>query len=133
VPVRVQFSRPQTKTERLISLQKQQAESLAYETTGLSEIVSNCTNWPSNTRDFGCWIQYQNVDEEPVLVLPGAVGGLRNRPMWDIPVAADFLEIFAIPCSGGTLTVKLISGPGYANDVMTQLLKGICAELKDEF
>ncbi|RHZ67355.1 uncharacterized protein CDV56_109100 [Aspergillus thermomutatus] len=131
LPVRVQFTRPQTKTERLIALQKQQAESLAYETTGLSEIARNCTDWPYDTREFGCWIQYQNVDEEPVLALPGAVGGLRSRPMWEIPVAADFLEVFAVPSREGMLTVKLISGPGYANDVMTEFLEGVCAELED--
>ncbi|RHZ69161.1 hypothetical protein CDV55_104842 [Aspergillus turcosus] len=116
LPVRVQFTRPQSKRERLITLQKQQAESLAYETTGLSEIARNCTDWPSDTREFGCWIQYQNVDEEPVLPLPGAVSGLRSWPMWEIPVAADFLEVFAIPSGEGMLTVKLISGPGPAEE-----------------
>lgn len=133
LPVRVQFTRPQTKTERLVTLQKQQTESLAYETTGLSEIARNCADWPSDTRDFGCWTQYQNVGEEPVLALPGAVGGLRSRPMWEIPVAADFLEVFAVPSGEGTLTVKLISGPGYANDMMTELLEGVCAGLEDTF
>jgi amino acid adenylation domain-containing protein len=129
VPVRVQFASSQTKTERLIALQKQQAESLAHETVGLSDIVQHCTDWPSSAKDFGCWVQYQNVDEQPLLDLPGAVGGLGSKEMWEIPVAADFLEVFAIPSADGTLTVKVIGGPGYAISVKAELIEGVCLDL----
>jgi non-ribosomal peptide synthetase component F len=44
VPVRVQFSSDQTRTERLANLQWQQAESLAHETVRLRDIVAHCTN-----------------------------------------------------------------------------------------
>ncbi|OQE26099.1 hypothetical protein PENFLA_c007G00417 [Penicillium flavigenum] len=130
VPVRVQFTSGQTKTERLAVLQKQQAGSIAHETIGLSDIVQHCTDWPSDTKDFGCWVQYQNVDEKPVLNLPGAVNGLGSKQMWGIPVAANFLEIFAIP-SQDTLTVRVIGGPGYTNSVKAELLDGVCSELTD--
>ncbi|KAI9930841.1 Non-ribosomal peptide synthetase [Aspergillus wentii] len=133
LPVRVQFTPGQTKTEQLAVLQKQQTESLAHETTGLSDISKHCTDWSLDTKDFGCWIQYQNVDEEPVLGLPGALGGLGNKRMWDIPVAADFLEIFAIPSGHGMLTVRIIAGTGYADRVKAELLEGVCAELADIF
>lgn len=90
LPVRVNFTAGETKHQQLATLQKQQAESLAHETTGLIDIVKHCIDWSPDITDFGCWIQYQNVDEEPVLDLPGAVGALGSREMWDIPVAADF-------------------------------------------
>ncbi|OGM49402.1 hypothetical protein ABOM_003515 [Aspergillus bombycis] len=112
LPVRVQFAPGQTKIERLATLQKQQAEGLAHETTGLTDIAKYCTDWPADTKEFGCWIQYQNVDEAPMLGVPGAVGRLVHKEMWHIPVAADFLEIFAIPSGDGTLTVRLIGGLG---------------------
>ncbi|KAI9835254.1 MAG: hypothetical protein M1819_002398 [Sarea resinae] len=131
LPVRVHFASGQTKIERLVVLQKQYAESLAHETTGLLDIVKHCTDWPPNTKDFGCWTQYQNVDEKPVLALPGAMGGLRSKEMWHIPVAADFLEIFAIPSGQGTLTVRLIGGPGYAAADIIELLERVCTELVD--
>ncbi|KAB8255070.1 hypothetical protein BDV32DRAFT_154598 [Aspergillus pseudonomiae] len=131
LPVRVQFASGQTKMERLATLQKQQAQSLAHETMGLADIVKHCTDWPADTKDFGCWIQYQNVDEAPVLSVPGAVGRLAHKEMWHVPVAADFLEIFAIPRGDGTLTVRLIGGLGYVEAVKVALLEGLCFELED--
>jgi amino acid adenylation domain-containing protein len=131
LPVRVNFTVGETKRQQLATLQKQQAESLAHETTGLIDIVKHCTDWSPDTNDFGCWIQYQNVDEEPVLDLPGVVGALGSREMWDIPVAADFLEIFAIPSQDGMLTVRLIGGPGYELSAKVGLLDEICSELLD--
>jgi aryl carrier-like protein len=44
VPVRVQFSRNRTKADRLLELQKQHANTLAHETTGLLDIVQDCTD-----------------------------------------------------------------------------------------
>lgn len=131
LPVRVQFTSGQTKTERLATLQKQYTESLAHEMTGLSDIVKHCTDWPHDTINFGCWTQYQNVDEKPVVSLPGAIGGLGSKEMWKIPVAANFLQIFAIPSNCSTLTVRLIAGPGYAAGVMIELLEGVCSQLVD--
>ncbi len=139
VPVRVQNITGQTKTERLVALQRQYVNSLPHETTGLSDIARHCvaaSGWQRETRDFGCWTQYQNVDEQPVLDLPGTLGGLRGREMWDVlPVTADFLEIFAIPSidGDGTLTVRIIAGPGYAMNVITELLGEVCSELVDTF
>lgn len=129
LPVRVKFEKTQNKKQLLNFLQKQYAEGLVYETTGVSEIVKNCTNWPKNTVDYGCWTQYQNVDESPALGLPGAVTGLQSKDMWEIPLAADFLELFAIPTEGNTLSVRLIAGTGYAEEVKNQLLEVVCREL----
>ncbi|KAE8380184.1 hypothetical protein BDV26DRAFT_290578 [Aspergillus bertholletiae] len=125
LPMRVNFTAGETKHQQLATLQKQQAESLARETTGLIDIVKHCTDWSPDTNDLGCWIQYQNVEEEPVLDLPDAVGALGSREMWDIPVAADFLEIFAIPSQDGMLTVRLIGGPGYELSAKVGLLDEI--------
>jgi amino acid adenylation domain-containing protein len=131
VPVRIQFTAGQSTTERLTTIQRQYTESLAHEGTGLSEIVQHCaTHWPRDTTDFGCWIQYQNVEEHPMADLPGAIGGLGHKEMWTIPFAADFLEIFAIPGEEGTLQVRLIAGPGYAMDSIVELLEGVCIGLE---
>jgi hypothetical protein len=51
--------------------------------------------------------------------------------MWNIPLAADFLEIFAIPDGEGCLTVRLIRGSGYEIEVVTSLLETVCLELED--
>lgn len=131
IPVRVKFTAGESRQQQLATLQKQQAESLAHETTGLIDIVKHCTDWSPDTNDFGCWIQYQNVDEEPALDLPGAVGALGSREMWDVPVAADFLEIFATPTQDGMLTLRLIGGPGYESSAKVGLLDKICSELSD--
>ena len=76
LPVRMQFPPNQTKSERLAELHKQCAESLAHETTDLFYIIKHCTDWPHNTKDFSYWIQYQNIDKNPVINLPGALGRL---------------------------------------------------------
>ncbi|KAI8957437.1 acetyl-CoA synthetase-like protein [Daldinia sp. FL1419] len=131
IPIRIQFTPKQTKSEQLAALQKQYAESIAHETTGLLDIVKHCTNWPQDTRDFGCWSQYQNIDENPELDLPGAKGGLGSPEMYHIPFAANFLEIFAIPSRDGTLTVRLIAGSGYAENIRNELIEGVCTELTD--
>ncbi|KAF7557585.1 hypothetical protein G7Z17_g620 [Cylindrodendrum hubeiense] len=133
LPVRVRFSSSHNKAERLAALQKQYAESLAYETTGLSDIVKHCTDWPQSTRDFGCWTQYQNVEENPMLDIPGAIAGLGSKDMWDIPVHVNFLEIFGIPSYDGTLVVRLIAGSAYTTKVQAALLGGVCSELLDAF
>ncbi|KAL5360425.1 hypothetical protein BJX96DRAFT_175281 [Aspergillus floccosus] len=129
VPVRVQFTADQARTECLATLQRQQAESLAHETVGLHDIVAHCTDWARDTKDFGCWIQYQNVDEQPRLDIPSAVGALGSKEMWEIPVAADFLEVFAIPGADGTLTVRVIGGPGYDINIKARMLEKVCSEL----
>lgn len=130
VPVRVQFTADQNRTEQLAMLQRQQAESLAHETVGLCDIVAHCTDWARDTRDFGCLVQYQNVDEQPGLDIPGAIGGLGSKEMWDIiPLAADFLQLFAIPGADGTLTVRVIGGSKYGDGIMSRVLEMVCAEL----
>jgi hypothetical protein len=49
--------------------------------------------------------------------------------MWEIPVAADFLEAFAIPGADGALTVRVIGGPGYETGIKTRMLEKVCSEL----
>jgi hypothetical protein len=80
-------------------------------------------------KDFGCWIQYQNVDEQPGLDIPSAVGALGSKEMWGIPIAADFLEVFAIPGANSALTVQVIGGPGYETGIKTRMLEKVCSEL----
>lgn len=133
IPVRVHLDRKQSRDAQLTDLQRQTAASLSHETTGLSDIVKHCTEWPSGIRHFGCWTQYQNVDENPSLALPGVVGGLKSSERWSrLDMAADFLEIFAIPSKkDGELTVKIIGGPGYPATQITELMEGVCSELSD--
>ncbi|RAL12731.1 acetyl-CoA synthetase-like protein [Aspergillus homomorphus CBS 101889] len=121
--VRIQFIPDQLQTDYLATLQRQQAESLAHETVGLPDIVAHCTDWDPDTKDFGCWIQYQNVDEQPALNIPGALSALGSKEMWHIPVAADFLVVFAIPAADGALTVRVIAGPGFEPRVNIALLE----------
>ncbi|KAI3318464.1 acetyl-CoA synthetase-like protein [Xylariaceae sp. AK1471] len=130
VPIRVNFDSSQTKASRLCDLQKQFTESIAYETTGLLDIVNHCTDWPRDTTDFGCWIQYQNIDEVSFLDILGALGNLKIKEMWEVPVASDFLEIFAVP-NEGKLTIKIIGGPGFARETLNELLDSVCAEITD--
>lgn len=51
--------------------------------------------------------------------------------MWDIPVAADILEIFALPSQDSMLNVRLIGGPGYKLSAKAGLLDEVCSELLD--
>ncbi|KAI1822017.1 acetyl-CoA synthetase-like protein [Xylaria intraflava] len=131
VPIRVNFDDSQPKINRLYNLHKQFTESIAHYATGLADIVNHCTDWPRNLTNFGCWIQYQNIDEVAVLDIPGAVGNLQVKGLWDVPVASDFLEIFAVPSKEDKLTIKIIAGPGYSRETLDELLEGVCAEIID--
>lgn len=139
IPVRVRVDLlDKSRAQQLADLQRQTVASLPHEMTGLSDIVRNCTGWwprsgaSGDTPYFGCWTQYQNVDENPSLGLPGAVGGLESRERWgEVHTAADFLEIFAMPNKDGGLMVKIIGGPGYLVAQITDLMEEVCSGLMD--
>ncbi|KAI0154598.1 acetyl-CoA synthetase-like protein [Xylariaceae sp. FL1272] len=130
-PVRVSFSESQTKASRLRDLQNRATEAIDHETLGLSDIVKQCTDWDRGTTDFGVLIQYQNIDETPMLAIDGAVGSLRSKELWYIPVASTFLEILATPDNRGQAIIKIIAGSAFERETLSELLKGICAELVD--
>lgn len=128
IPVRVTFSPEQTKPQQLLALQKQSFESIPYESQGRDEIARDC-GWDEDA-EWGCLTQYQNVDERPGLDMPGAEGRMKTREMLGkVPVRRDFLEIFAIPDDGGALTIKIIGGSGYGEEILARLLEGVCSEL----
>ncbi|KAI0100223.1 acetyl-CoA synthetase-like protein [Nemania sp. FL0031] len=133
VPIRVNFDGCKTKVSLLSGLQKQFIESIPHETVGLLDIVKHCTDWPRDITDFGCWIQYQNIDELALLTIPGAVSSVRIKETWEVPVNKDFLEIFAIPNNEGKLTIKIIGGPSFARKTLNELLECICAEIIDTY
>lgn len=130
LPVRMRFSNGQRREEQLLALQSQFVESLAHETSGFTDIAENCTDWPCGTRDFGCRVQYQNVEESPGVSIPGAVGGLCHREMaGKLLVRAKFLEIFAIPAGNDLLTIRVIGGLGYEARVLRDLLETVSDNL----
>jgi aryl carrier-like protein len=125
VPVRIDLRRDVEQTQRLEAIQRQYAESIAHETVGLPDIVRNCTDWPENTR-YTAFVQYQNVSEYLQLDIPGVIEGLRSRDVFDTPVAADYLEFFAVPSEDGTkLRVHVIAGWGFDGALQEDFLRGI--------
>jgi amino acid adenylation domain-containing protein/non-ribosomal peptide synthase protein (TIGR01720 family) len=127
VPVRIDLRSELDRTTHLKAIQGQYAEGLAHETVGLSDIVRNCTGWPKKTEKYTCFVQYQNVSEYIALDIPGVVEGLRSRDALDIPMAADYLEFFAIPDEGdsGKLRIRVIAGQGIDTGLPQDLLRGI--------
>ncbi|KDB23154.1 hypothetical protein H109_04969 [Trichophyton interdigitale MR816] len=130
VPVRVHCGAGRTRADSIAAVQRQYAEMVSHETVGLSDIVQNCTGWPQNIADFGCWTQYQNVDEKVALELPGAIGVSGYAETWHLPVAVAFLEIFATPTSDNKMAVRVIAGPGYKQSIVEALLAAVCLELE---
>ncbi|KAF3900220.1 hypothetical protein GY631_0170 [Trichophyton interdigitale] len=130
VPVRVQCGAGRTRADSIAAVQRQYAEMVSHETVGLSDIVQNCTGWPQNIADFGCWTQYQNVDEKVALELPGAIGVSGYAETWHLPVAVAFLEIFATPTSDNKMAVRVIAGSGYKQSIVEALLAAVCLELE---
>jgi hypothetical protein len=66
--------------EVLATIQQQQLDGLPFESTGLSQIIRSCTNWPADAV-FGSVFQYQNIDETPSASLNGAPVQLDVIPM----------------------------------------------------
>jgi hypothetical protein len=89
--------------------------------------VQNCTDWPKETQKYTSFVQYQNVSEYIELDIPGVVEGLRSRDALDIPVAADYLEFFAIPHEddSGKLRIRVIAGRGFETSLPRGLLQGV--------
>jgi amino acid adenylation domain-containing protein/non-ribosomal peptide synthase protein (TIGR01720 family) len=127
VPVRVDLRSKVDQISRLKAIQGQYAEGLAHETVGLSDIVQNCTDWSKETQKYTSFVQYQNVSEYIELDIPGVVEGLRSRDALDIPVAADYLEFFAIPHEedSGKLRIRVIAGRGFETSLSRGLLQGV--------
>jgi hypothetical protein len=127
VPVRIDFRSELDQTTRLKAIQGQYAEGLVHETVGLSDIVQQCTDWPKETHKYTCFVQYQNVSEYIELDISGVVEGLRSRDALDIPVAADYLEFFAIPDEedSSKLKIRVIAGQGIDTGLSQDLLRGI--------
>jgi hypothetical protein len=124
VPVRIDLRRDVEQTQRLETIQRQYAESIAHEIVGLPDIVRNCTDWPENTR-YTAFVQYQNVSEYLQLDIPGVIEGLRSRDVFDTPVAADYLEFFAVPSEDGTkLRVHVIAGWGFDGALQEDFCEG---------
>ncbi|KAK6866423.1 hypothetical protein PG995_002951 [Apiospora arundinis] len=133
VPVRLQFAPGGTRAELLASLQRQHIESLPHETVGLAEIVETCCvpACTPGTREFGCWVQYQNIEENPVVEFwPDDETMVKNQEAWHVPKSPDFLEIFAIQTDKDSLTVRLIGGAGYSEGLLADLLESVCSELQ---
>ncbi|GFF55149.1 nonribosomal peptide synthetase 8 [Aspergillus udagawae] len=85
VPVRVQWPPSNGRKlysphEVLATIQQQQLDGLPFESTGLSQIIKSCTNWPADAA-FGSVFQYQNIDETPSASLNGAPVQLDVIPM----------------------------------------------------
>ena len=76
VPLRVTWPRRNGETlfsphEIFTAVQQQQIDGMPFESTGLSQIIPSCTDWPADTA-YGSVFQYQNIDEAPVATVSGA-------------------------------------------------------------
>ncbi|KAI9372443.1 hypothetical protein BJX61DRAFT_507128 [Aspergillus egyptiacus] len=85
IPVRVTWPPRELHTvysphEVFATIQQQQLDGLPFESTGLSQIIASCTDWPADTA-FGSIFQYQNIDETPSASLNGAPVHLDAIPM----------------------------------------------------
>ncbi|KAI9147006.1 nonribosomal peptide synthetase [Paramyrothecium foliicola] len=64
-PVRMRLTESSDLKALLRDVQDQYLKSLPYETLGFDEIKKNCTDWPSQTPNYGCCTVYQGFDMKP--------------------------------------------------------------------
>ncbi|KAL4906188.1 hypothetical protein BDW74DRAFT_177209 [Aspergillus multicolor] len=57
IPVRVKLDQPTTYFDLVHAVQKQQLDSMPFETYGFSQIARECTNWPADTKPTS-WINH---------------------------------------------------------------------------
>lgn len=132
VPVHINLAvrQGESRLTQLAALQKQYVKSIPHETLGLRDIVQHCTDWPRDTKRFAFFAQYQNVDERLKLSIPGVISAVNHRDTWDVALAADFLEVFAIPEGTDGLKVRVIAGQGFGEGVPRDLLRLVCEQLR---
>ncbi|GAP90069.2 putative nonribosomal peptide synthase [Rosellinia necatrix] len=65
--------------EVFASVQQQHLDGIPFESIGLSQIVSSCTDWPVGTT-YGSIFQFQNIDEDQVATISGAPVHLNVIP-----------------------------------------------------
>ena len=85
IPLRVTWPRNNEHTlfsphEVFATIQQQQLDGMPFESTGLSQIIKSCRNWPANTA-YGSVFQYQNIDETPRARFSGTAVHLDVIPM----------------------------------------------------
>ncbi|KAI0839487.1 nonribosomal peptide synthase [Hypoxylon sp. FL0890] len=74
IPVRVRLNREDHLQLALKSVHEQHIESLLYDTIGFDEMVEHCTDWPADTRYFGCITHYQDLGDAEE-----EIGGVLRR------------------------------------------------------
>lgn len=69
MPVRVLFQKDWTGVDLCKYIQRQDVESMVYENLDLRRIIRHCTDWPTNPFPLGTFINHQNDEWAPRLVL----------------------------------------------------------------
>ncbi|ETS83888.1 hypothetical protein PFICI_05764 [Pestalotiopsis fici W106-1] len=114
IPVRVTLDSEFSWQQASASVHEQHADSLPYETIGFDKIVSDCTDWPSDVKSFGCVTHYQDLGDAEAqsaginLQIKSYKGSSAlGRLMGD-----NVLMISARP-TGGHLEVELATAGGH--------------------
>ncbi|KAI3333060.1 hypothetical protein F4824DRAFT_277782 [Ustulina deusta] len=122
VPVRVQISSGQARSELFQSIQQQNLAAQAN-SLGLDEIVKYSTDWPVDS-DFDSTVQHQNADENQEFDLAGA----RLKLSWmDNPnQVPPRMVIISYPTKGG-VRVKLVANNHITTvPIVKTLLAALC-------
>ncbi|KAK3675254.1 NRPS [Recurvomyces mirabilis] len=126
VPVRVQFSGAPSATKARSSVQKQYIDGLSYEITGTGDASGEVSSEELQLCDFGCVVQYQNVDTQPSQLLGEDDCRLKfyKRPEVRVETDVSRIDILAIPSQGGW-DVTITSGR-HKRSELEELLREIC-------
>lgn len=120
VPVWHRLEPSSSLLESCASIQEQRTKSLPFETTNFKDIVQHCTNWPKNTSDYGCVVQYQDIDQHKADV--AGIDVCLNVHETEPSSSTACVSIFVKPTEDHWNIEVAASGAHYSHDTVAALL-----------
>jgi len=126
IPVRVRLDDEETIERELTCVHDQRIKGLLFETSQCSDIVEHCTAWPKDIKDYGFLVQFQNIEENPVIQISGMNSRISFHSRPD-PLDKEPVTIFARPLQGSWELDISASARYYTQSVIENVLKELLA------
>ena len=133
VPIRVRHMSSLAEQDILASIKEQYINGRPYEAAVSDELIRSCGDFPENALRSGCFIEYQNVDEDPGTEMAGSftrlkIIGRENRGVLRI-YQGPGISISASP-RGSSLHLSLRGNSKYFDQEMVEhMLAELCHAL----
>ncbi|KAB8227342.1 uncharacterized protein BDW43DRAFT_316928 [Aspergillus alliaceus] len=127
IPVRIKFMPSPTdgveKMALLRQVQEQHLQTMPFENLDFSDIVRNCTRWPSNTT-FGSFVRFQGIDIQPACDLDGVICETSLESLPNPP--SNTANVLVVPHGSELRVTMTISDQTLDWEAAQELVQHLC-------